>query len=712
MNRKIKAPRARLSSKPASAGAPRRRRAPPEEALKGQVRIKRLTVERFKQLVSFDLDFNDVTVLIGANNSGKSSVLQALHFAVSVAQTAKLVARNVSWQRGSFLLSFNPAQLIYSPINDVMSLATGGQLEEKAQGQIVIGVESEDGSRTEITVRRGRNLNLAVSIKGRPLGERLMDLDQPFTIYAPGLAGIAKDERFMSAGAVRRVVARGDANLVLRNVLWMLKKAGEAEADTQRIKENVILAAGGDIGVRPPTVWESFQSDMQALFPGIEVEVNFDETRDETINVAFKRPGKPTLPIDAGGTSILQASQILAYVALFKPSVLILDEPDSHLHPDNQRALCNLITDLAQRRGFRALISTHSRHVLDTLGGTARIEWLNNGKKVEYGSVSVASRLMDLGALDSVDYFMDKQLRCLFATEDSSKESMDALEALLKSNNFDMAQTDIRSYSGCSKVDSAKVLRHFLLDTAPRVKFVIHRDRDYMPEDKAAKFEADIEEIDARPFLTRFSDVEGYFLNAEHIAHLNPSITPPRAQEIIDAATVAAKESSLERLINIRTDQANRERKGDKQPNHGKISAEAHRDYEQDPPKWRRGKPVLAQLKHALRQELGKDPDIFLPSPHLADAGISAIHDFVWPPNQPVHAQPNATLEKVAHAAMEAIAAEQAEVPAAIAVGGTQAAHEADAQNTAEPELARLEDAASSTSSPLIRRPRRTTNFD
>jgi predicted ATP-dependent endonuclease of OLD family len=76
-------------------------------------------------------------------------------------------------------------------------------------------------------------------------------------------------------------------------------------------------------------------------------------------------PGAPFLPIDAAGTSILQASQILAYIALFKPQVLILDEPDSHLHPDNQRALCDLICRLASSRGFQAIISTHSRHVLD-----------------------------------------------------------------------------------------------------------------------------------------------------------------------------------------------------------------------------------------------------------------------------------------------------------------------------------------------------------
>lgn len=91
-------------------------------------KINTLKIRRFKQIQDATVSLGDVTLLIGANNSGKSSVLQALHFAVSVAQSAKLVGKGVSWAKDKFQLSFNPSQLIYSPVADVMSLATGGQL--------------------------------------------------------------------------------------------------------------------------------------------------------------------------------------------------------------------------------------------------------------------------------------------------------------------------------------------------------------------------------------------------------------------------------------------------------------------------------------------------------------------------------------------------------------------------------------------------------
>ncbi|WP_411684679.1 AAA family ATPase, partial [Aeromonas caviae] len=103
-----------------------------------------------------------------------------------------------------------------------------------------------------------------------------------------------------------------DSNSVFRNILLQLKKL--------------------------PADWEGFAELLEEIYPGIDVAVSFDEQADEFINATTTQAGI-TLPIDASGTGVLQAIQILSYVFLFKPKLLILDEPDSHLHPNNQRKL-------------------------------------------------------------------------------------------------------------------------------------------------------------------------------------------------------------------------------------------------------------------------------------------------------------------------------------------------------------------------------------
>jgi energy-coupling factor transporter ATP-binding protein EcfA2 len=211
-------------------------------------RISSVTIRRFKQIAEIEIPLDNVTLLIGANNSGKSSVLQAIHFAVSIAQSAYLVGEGISWRNDKFELSFNPSQILYSPVGDVLSLATGGTLTENRQTQIEIEFRDTDNQTCIVGLRRGRNRNIGVTISGRAIGEKLMDLEDPFTVYAPGLAGIPKEERYMSPGVVRRIVARGDANLTLRNVLRMLSDA------------ELML----DFLIR----------DMRSIFPGIDVEID------------------------------------------------------------------------------------------------------------------------------------------------------------------------------------------------------------------------------------------------------------------------------------------------------------------------------------------------------------------------------------------------------------------------------------------------------
>jgi hypothetical protein len=382
-----------------------------------------------------------------------------------------------------------------------------------------------------------------------------------------------------------------------------------------------------------PTGWTGFIDSMQSIFPEIQIEIDFDTNTDENIEVFFKFGTGPRLPIDAAGTSILQASQLLAYISLFRPQVLILDEPDSHLHPDNQRILCDLVSTLAAERGFQAIISTHSRHVLDSMRLRGKVIWLSKGAVVDQPDISTTAVLLDLGALDSVDYFADGELRCVVATEDTEKE---ALKAILWSNEFVEADTEVASYAGCSKVDAAIVLGRFLTDKAPHVRLVVHRDRDYMSQQASENFESRLGGARITPLLTDGNDIESYFISAAHLQALNPMASVARIQELIDQATAEIGHKSIADIVNLRTEEAfRRRRSGDPAPNHGEIAVQAQTDYAASPVTHRRGKIVLGRLIALLQQEIGQNPRVFFPSAHLKVPRITAIAHAIWPPPPP-----------------------------------------------------------------------------
>lgn len=565
--------------------------------------IKNVIIRRFKRLEDLSLDLEDSTVIVGANNSGKSSALQAIHFAVAVAQTSKLIG-GVPWSVDKYQLSFSPSQLLYSPVADVMSLASGGNLAEDVTRRIEITLTDDQDRSCTVALRRGRNRNIAVSIEGRELGERLQDIERPFSVYAPGLAGVPREENYISPGVLRRAIARGDANLVLRNVLYQLTKR-EAE-------------------------WAQFLEDLRSLFPNIALQVSFNEETDEHIRAMVSFDGEAQLPLDAAGTAVLQASQILSYIALFKPELLILDEPDSHLHPNNQRALCSLIFELSQSRGFQAVLSTHSRHVLDAMRGRGSLVWLNKGAVVQGTETETTRLLLDIGALDSVDYFVNGAGKCVVATEDADQ---DAVRQVLLSSGFREDETDIISYSGASKVEAAIVLGLFLKDKAPNLKLVVHRDRDYLSPEDAERFERRLQNHGIQAFLTGPSDVEGYYLSTDHIARQHPTVQRERIAQLIDQARQETRSQSLEAIINLRTEQAYRRRRddGDGNVNVGAIAVTAQQDYDADPVGMARGKIVLNKLKTLLHAELRSNPILIAPSEHLTDQRLQAIARAIWP---------------------------------------------------------------------------------
>lgn len=120
-------------------------------------------------------------------------------------------------------------------------------------------------------------------------------------MYVPGLAGVPATEPYRTPAALRKAAARGDANAVLRNILWSLRSDNDA--------------------------WDAFSEHLSRVFPEIIVNSTFDPNVDEYVDVTIERQGIK-LPIDAAGTGFLQTVQILAYTAKYKPKLLLLDEPD------------------------------------------------------------------------------------------------------------------------------------------------------------------------------------------------------------------------------------------------------------------------------------------------------------------------------------------------------------------------------------------------
>lgn len=452
------------------------------------MRLTQLILEKFKKVDKVDISLLGLNVLVGGNNAGKSSVLQGIHFSVIAAIASRQAGRD----------TFTQDSLLYCPARDFESLRHGaGYTNQTHFGHLRLFAVTEEEAKAqqyEVRIYRGRNEgNVGCQRSGAVrLGALVSSREQLFSIYVPGLAGVSQFEQHRSESVVRRGVASGDANLYLRNVMLLIQEKGKLETLAKRMKN---------------------------LFPKFEIWISYDAVNDIYIDVHVSTTGTTgrRCPLELAGTGVLQALQIFSYVTLFEPRLLLLDEPDSHLHPDNQVLLAAALQETASTTTTQVIVSTHSRHLVDALHEDANFVWLKEGRVHEQGvGLSRLPVLLELGALDSFDKLQGGTYDWVFLTEDSDRKM---LETLLENVAFPIPRCLFFSYKTSSNMEAAKLLTDFILTSAPGTKVVIHRDRDFMTDEEAQVVATNIAICGATPFITDGCDIESYFLAPEHLAN-------------------------------------------------------------------------------------------------------------------------------------------------------------------------------------------------
>lgn len=446
----------------------------------GEVRLT-----RFKQIEEAALPLGPINVLVGGNNSGKSCILQGIHFGIALAQARRVAGVN----------QFPPERLRYCPTDNFLELHHGRPLQENTSIEFAYdATENPEKASATVSLQRGRNGVVSARSGGGDLLDAISDPKGFFSIYVPGLAGITIREEYRSDAVVSNGIARGDANLYLRNVLLRIERSEARKA--------------------------KFNDYLNRVFPGVRVTTRFQETSDLWIQSTVIREDTAEQALDLVGTGLLQAIQLIAYAANYAPKVLLLDEPDAHLHPSNQRLLSDTLALIAGTTDTKIILATHSRHLLDALSevDSARLFWVKQGRAAQQQEWSDIAVLMDLGALDKGERFLAGNYKYLVWSEDWDTEP---LSTLLEANGIARDETLVFSYQASSKVDAAKLMAAFAERVRPGVITVVHRDRDFMSDEEInrlrTKFSLD-QTPNMRLLITQGSDVEAFFTNPEHLA--------------------------------------------------------------------------------------------------------------------------------------------------------------------------------------------------
>lgn len=344
-------------------------------------------IKNFKKFdnIKFEISNKDVTLVAGANNSGKTSILHAL----AVWEYAKILL--VNFKGGQSLLKDYKATNglgvspgLFSPIS-IPSLKYLWK-DQKTNGsynlKIKVGwIESGVDKHLEIAYTlTGNNFSIKKSSSNLVDGDTL-----PTIAYLPPFGGMAETESLLSVADRRKLIGKGQAGSVIRNLLLDLyvshkKELSEKKASLLNGVSRKLKKAEKETLSKIETNWIRLNAILYDIFD-VELHVdNFDSQFHNKITVYVQdvvkgvvkkngeeiekttRSNKRDLMVE--GSGFLQWISVFSLALDKENDILLLDEPDAHLHSSLQTLLLNKLEAICTKSNKTILMVSHSTDLI------------------------------------------------------------------------------------------------------------------------------------------------------------------------------------------------------------------------------------------------------------------------------------------------------------------------------------------------------------
>ena len=476
-----------------------------------------VTVANFMRISEpVNIPLGPVTVLVGENGSGKSSILKAIHWAVRCAALCDSSHR-ITLER-----------MDYVPSRDSIHLSHKKRLNSGAATPAV-DVEFQSGpKRLRISLRSTRN-DAGLNVVTTGTLESAVNAPPQTTAYIPGLAGLSEAESLLATPVLHRRASSGEGGSVLRHILLGLAMDRTGKETIESHEE--LLELNNWVG---------------KVFPRVRFWVKFDRLRDVFIDAKFltgdmaearKKKELQWKSLEMAGTGFLQVVQIFAYLLHFKPKLLLIDEPDSHLHPGTQELLISAVEDAAKSfPETQFLITTHSPSLVRAASGVSKVLWMENGRLRATKEESIRQR-MGWGALDK---------NLILLTEDGNIAYM--RKVLAQWPEIERKVVIWPTFGAGSLPHGAALAK---IREEHDIAVLVHRDRDFMSNSDQSAFKR-LKNYDTNniPFwMPTGSDIESEFCSPEHLANVF-DISNSDASALVSEALAMVDNTELEKNFN------------------------------------------------------------------------------------------------------------------------------------------------------------------
>lgn len=338
------------------------------------MRLNKIKIENFRGIALLEIELErDITVLIGENNSGKTTVLEALRFGLDAVKSNKTCNfSEYDFHRNdecNSLLSCNPIVLTFSfsesevyPWPDHITQDLNDVIVGSDFATIKLRLTAEyDAETTDLT----QNWCFLDDADNEMVGKQGMikDLRRLRPFFFQSALRAAKDEFHGQATYWSSFLKNKDIDESTRKVLEeelfaVNQKIVDAHSsfkdvtdEFKRISELVSVGKADPVSVdpAPSDVYKSLRY----------TDVNLLTNSDVRIPIRSHGEGTQSLSVLLLFSAYLK-TRLKADVDKFADPIIAIEEPEAHLHPNAIRAIWALLKDLPGQ----TIIATHSGDIL------------------------------------------------------------------------------------------------------------------------------------------------------------------------------------------------------------------------------------------------------------------------------------------------------------------------------------------------------------
>ena len=320
--------------------------------------IKSIEIKNFKSIKSKKFQLRNLNVLLGLNGHGKSSFIQAL---LVLRQSADTLKKGVLQLNGNEFEVGSTKDALYQYFDKNESLSLKLTFDDKEPYYMAFDYTIGSDVFNQMNLKRDvyddpiAGIDYEQPLFGRSFQYLNANRIEPQSIHKKSYTSVVTNNNIGSLGqyTVDYLETKGDEDIDFDNCIHhktvLLKNNQGSVLRDKRLKNQVNLwmsEISPDISIRTTTV----SSDL------VKLEYEFEQpTYGKTM---------PFKPENVGFGISYSLHVVVALLKAKAGDLLIIENPESHIHPRGQAKLGKLIA-LVAHNDVQIIIETHSDHILN-----------------------------------------------------------------------------------------------------------------------------------------------------------------------------------------------------------------------------------------------------------------------------------------------------------------------------------------------------------